>query len=96
MKVKWLSLEPLKEELQFTDLSMFGWVVIGSQTETVQPGVGRVPAFAPPLDWVLRITHQAEEAGARVHWKPNLSVVKGIEQHRLRNEYPEGVTVSAA
>ena len=36
--VKWLSLEPLREPLEFTDLSMFDWVVIGAQTETRQPG----------------------------------------------------------
>lgn len=97
VKVKWLSLEPLLEPLEFSDLSMFGWVVIGAQTATNQPdGVGRVPAFAPPLEWVLRITDQAEEAGARVHWKPNLRGVPGIELHRWRNEYPEGVLVNAA
>lgn len=97
VKVKWLSLEPLNEDLHFTDLSMFQWVVIGAQTATNQPdGVGRVPEFLPPLEWVLRITDQAEEAGARVHWKPNLRAVPGIGAHRWRNEYPEGVTVGAA
>ncbi len=97
VKVRWLSLEPLLELLAFTDLSMFQWVVIGARTATNQPdGVGRVPEFLPPLEWVLRITDQAEEAGARVHWKPNLRAVPGIGQHRWRNEYPEGVLVSAA
>lgn len=71
IKVKWLSLEPLKEPLEFTDLSMFDWVVIGAQTETRQPD-GTVAAFDPPADWVIRITAQAREAGCRVHWKPNL------------------------
>lgn len=95
VKVTWLSLEPLNADLKFTDLSMFNWVVIGAQTQTVQPGVGRVPAFAPPLDWVLRITDQAEEAGCRVHWKPNLRTVAGIERHVWRDDYPLGVTVTA-
>jgi protein gp37 len=71
VRVKWLSLEPLKEELRFTDLSMFDWVVIGSQTETRQPD-GIVPAFAPPFDWVARIWRQAKEAGCKVYLKPNL------------------------
>ena len=35
--VKWLSLEPLLAPLEFSDLSMFDWVVIGAQTETYQP-----------------------------------------------------------
>lgn len=94
VKVSWLSLEPLNADLVFSDLSMFDWVVIGAQTETVQPGVGRVPAFAPPLEWVLRITDQATEAGCRVHWKPNLRMVAGIERHAWRDEYPAGVTTN--
>jgi protein gp37 len=72
VKVKWLSLEPLLEPLEFTDLSMFDWVVIGSQTLTVQPGNEVVPAFAPDFDWVSRIVAQAREAGCAVYLKPNL------------------------
>lgn len=83
--VKWLSLEPLKEPLEFTDLSVFDWVVIGAQTQTQQPD-GMVPAFAPPAEWVLRITNQAREAGCRVHWKPNL--VDGKPGMQRINEYP--------
>ncbi|MGH3499335.1 MAG: DUF5131 family protein [Nocardioidaceae bacterium] len=80
VKVKWLSLEPLLEPLEFTDLSMFDWVVIGAQTQTNQPS-GQVPAFNPPWEWVDRIYHQAKEAGCRVHMKPNL-------KNSLPNEYP--------
>jgi protein gp37 len=70
--VKWLSLEPLREELRFTDLSMFDWVVIGAQTATQQPDDGRVPEFAPPFEWVARIVAQARKAGCKVWLKPNL------------------------
>lgn len=83
--VKWLSLEPLKEPLEFTDLSVFDWVVIGAQTETRQPG-GFEPAFAPPFEWVARLVVQAREAGCRVHLKPNLFDNKPGMQ-RI-NEYP--------
>ena len=83
VKVKWLSLEPLNEPLEFSDLSMFDWIVIGAQTETRQPD-GTVPAFDPPAEWVVRITAQAKEAGCRVHWKPNL------RRSLWFNEYPEG------
>lgn len=83
--VKWLSLEPLKEPLEFTDLSVFDWVVIGAQTETRQPD-GPVPAFAPPFEWVARIVAQAREAGCRVHLKPNL--VNGRPGMTLPDEYP--------
>ena len=75
--VKWLSLEPLRQPLKFADLSMFDWVVIGAQTGTRQPG-GAVPAFAPPAEWVVRITAQALEAGCKVHWKPNLRTQPGM------------------
>jgi protein gp37 len=76
--VKWLSLEPLREPLEFTDLSVFDWVVIGAQTETRQPD-GVVPAFAPPFEWVARIVVQALDAGCRVHLKPNLRSAPGME-----------------
>jgi protein gp37 len=83
--VKWLSLEPLREPLEFTDLSMFDWVVIGAQTETRQPD-GTVASFAPPFEWVARIALQAKEAGCKVHLKPNLLRSPGM---RLLDEYPD-------
>ncbi|MGW7688898.1 DUF5131 family protein [Streptomyces asiaticus] len=88
-KVKWLSLEPLKEPLEFTDLSMFDWVVIGAQTETRQP-TGTVPAFAPLFEWVARIVAQAREAGCRVHLKPNLlgRTDPGHPGMQMPDEYP--------
>lgn len=89
----WLSLEPLLEPLTFKDLSMFDWVVIGAQTATNQPGCGRVPAFSPPAEWVLRITDQALEAGCRVHWKPNLRRNPGAAGDlggRWYDQYPDG------
>lgn len=90
VKVSWLSLEPMRERLDFDDLSMFNWVVIGAQTRTSQP-TGSVPAFAPPLEWVLRMTDQAHEAGCAVHWKPNLHSVAGIDMVPWVDEYPAGV-----
>ena len=88
--VKWLSLEPLREPLEFADLSMFDWVVIGAQTETRQPS-GVVPAFAPPFEWVARIVLQAKEAGCKVHMKNNL-MPPGNAKHPgmvLLDEYPD-------
>jgi protein gp37 len=95
VKVKWLSLEPLREPLKFSDLSMFDWVVIGAQTQTRQPD-GLVPAFAPPAEWVLRITDQAREAGVPVHWKPNLRCRPGAAGDLgpvWYDQYPAGVIV---
>ncbi|GAA3163505.1 DUF5131 family protein [Streptomyces ramulosus] len=85
VKVKWLSIEPLKEPLEFSDLSMFDWVVIGAQTETRQEG-GLVPAFSPPFEWVARLVAQARDSGCRVHLKPNL--VNGHPGMKLPDEYP--------
>ena len=77
VRVKWLSLEPLLAPLQFTDLSMFDLVVIGSQSATEQPQSisedGYVPEFAPPFEWVARIVAQAREAKVPVYLKPNLT-----------------------
>lgn len=86
---KWLSLEPLKEPLEFADISTFDWIVIGAQTETRQDGKV-VKAFAPPLRWVSRILAQADEAGVPVHCKPNLMGATGPNSPGmvLPNEYP--------
>jgi len=88
--VRWLSLEPLREPLEFTDLSMFDWVVIGAQTGTRQPDKV-VPAFAPPFEWVARTVAQAREAGCRVHLKPNLlgAVNPQLPGMQMPDEYPE-------
>jgi protein gp37 len=88
VKVKWLSLEPLREPLEFTDLSMFDWIVIGAQTATRQPS-GYVPAFAPPFEWVARLVLQARDAGCKVHLKPNLSSSPGMQ---MPDEYPDGAS----
>jgi protein gp37 len=87
--IRWLSLEPLREPLSFTDLSLWDWVVIGAQTETRQPD-GTVPAFAPPFDWVARLVTAARDAGCRVYLKPTLlgrtdPTRPGM---RLPDEYP--------
>lgn len=88
VKAKWLSLEPLREPLEFSDLSMFDWVVIGAQTATRQPS-GSVPAFAPPIEWVSRLIVQAKDAGCKVHLKPNLRSNPGMT---WLDEYPGEVS----
>jgi protein gp37 len=67
-RIKWLSLEPLLAPVEFTDLSLFDWVVIGALSATRQH-----PApFAPPWEWVVRLYAQAKEAGCAVYLKTNL------------------------
>jgi protein gp37 len=73
VRLKWLSLEPLLAPLEFTDLSMFDWIVIGAQSATEQPSpVGYVKEFHPKFEWIARLTAQAHEAGCKVYHKPNL------------------------
>jgi protein gp37 len=67
VKVRWLSLEPLRAPLQFSDMSMFDWVVIGAQTQA-----NNEPALAPPMDWVVNLMAQARDAGCKLYLKPNL------------------------
>jgi protein gp37 len=69
--VRWLSIEPLLEPLKFNDLSWCDLMVIGAQSETMQPD-GHVPAFAPKLGWVTDLIAQARSFGVPVYLKPNL------------------------
>ena len=65
--VKWLSCEPLLEDLTFSNLAMFDWVVIGGASKSSQ-----TPEFHPPWEWVWHLLQQADDAGCRVYIKPNL------------------------
>lgn len=97
--IKWLSLEPLLGSLEFDDLSMFDWVVIGAQTGTDQPDGRRVESLPPDFDWVVDIYQKARDAGCRVHFKPNIigNVIDGKSRDwvgmRFPDEYPGGKDV---
>lgn len=80
--VKWLSLEPLLEPLQFEHLDRFDWIVIGGATASTE-----TPEWHPPLAWVADLEHQAAAAGVRVYHKTNL--------YQRRREYP-GVELQPA
>jgi protein gp37 len=77
--VKWLSCEPLLEDLTFSRLELFDWVVMGGQSESTQ-----TPAFQPPWAWVQHLLLQVWQADfhrqkrrqrpIQVYWKPNLTV----------------------
>jgi protein gp37 len=99
VRVKWLSLEPLLAPLEFTDLSMFDWIVIGAQSATEQPPpIGHVKEFAPPLRWVMRIIAQADEAGVPVYCKPNLLGIPNSQSPgmTLPQAAPRGIAPLAA
>lgn len=73
--VKWLSCEPLLENITFSSLSMFQWVVIGGSSKSTQ-----TPEFHPPRLWINNLWAQARDAGCKIYEKTNLL-------ERLR-EYP--------
>lgn len=81
-KVKWLSCEPLLEPLQFSDLSMFQWLVLGGSSKSTQ-----TPEWRPPRAWINALEDQAHQAGCMVYEKTNL-----LERTR---EYPTSELVQA-
>lgn len=68
VKVKWLSLEPLREPIKFSSLEGIDWIVIGAQSENV----GQNPAFAPQFEWVADLVATARRDGCKVWLKTNL------------------------
>lgn len=81
--VKFVSCEPLMEDLTFSDLSPFDWMIIGARhrRKGVKPE-------QPKKKWVNHLYEQAREAGCAVYMKPNLTVYpKGITE-RLK-QYPK-------
>lgn len=65
--VKWLSLEPLLTNLEFTDLGMFDMVAIGGQSSNSQ-----VSEFQPEWKWIENILWQARQSNTSVYFKENL------------------------
>ena len=85
---RWLSIEPLLEDLGPLDLTGIEWVVVGGESG---PG-------ARPMDeaWVLRILHQCREQHVPFFFKQWGGVLKRRNGRLLRgrtyDEYPESMT----
>jgi len=75
-KVKFVSCEPLLEELEFNNLSLFDWVIIGAQSRS-----SKMSAKQPEATWVLSLLNHAQIAGCKTYCKPNLLA--------LIKEYPQ-------
>lgn len=69
-KVKFISCEPLSEELVFVDLTVFDWVIIGGRSRST-----KMPSMQPERGWVLSLMNQAYESGCKVYCKPNLTAM---------------------
>jgi protein gp37 len=79
--LKWLSVEPMREPLEFSDLGMFDWVVIGGQSRS-----SGAPEFFPPADWVVDLIYAARKAGCQVYCKPNTDQNESWSQ--IFKQYP--------
>jgi protein gp37 len=75
-KVKFLSCEPLSEEITFTNLTLFDWVIVGARSKTTQ-----LPEMQPKSEWVKSLMLQAWDAGCKVYCKPNLKA--GVKEYPL-------------
>ena len=64
--VRWLSIEPMIEPLQFSKPELFDWVVIGGASASTQ-----TPEWTPPSDWIIRVAAQFLEHGAKIYLKTN-------------------------
>jgi protein gp37 len=69
--VRFISCEPLLEDLQIDSLRGFEWLIIGAQSETKTNGM---PEFQPEKQWVTKLIATARAAGTKVFIKPNLRV----------------------
>ncbi len=67
--IRWLSCEPMLERLEFTNLKVFDWVVIGGCSRSSQ-----TPASQPEWGWVEDLMVQARKAECLIYFKPNLEV----------------------
>jgi hypothetical protein len=64
--VKFLSCEPMLQELTFPTMACFNLIIIGAQT-----GAG---GRQPKLQWVESLVDQARSGDCRIYTKPNLKV----------------------
>ena len=67
--VKFVSCEPLLEELKFSNMSVFNWLIVGGRSKNTQGS-----ASQPDWSWVDSLYNQARDAGLKVYFKPNLTV----------------------
>jgi protein gp37 len=64
--VRFVSCEPMLEQITFSDYSILDWVIIGAQSKSTQE-----PEKQPEYKWVKSLTDAAHDGGCKVYWKPN-------------------------
>jgi len=73
--VRWLSVEPMIEPLQFNHLERFDWVVVGGASASSQ-----TPEWRPPYRWIESLVKQCDAAGVKVYFKTNLGIANRLLQ----------------
>jgi protein gp37 len=66
--VKFVSLEPLLGPVKFSHPEVFDWFIFGGQS------ISNGPPIQPEWGWVADLVCQARRAGAKMYFKPNLTV----------------------
>ncbi|MFI5090532.1 MAG: DUF5131 family protein [Terriglobales bacterium] len=89
-RMRFLSIEPLLEDLGQIDLSGVAWAIVGGES-----GPGARP-MRP--EWVLSIRRQCHNAGVKFFFKQWGGVRKGLNGRKLEgrtyDEYPDVINVS--
>lgn len=78
-----ISFEPLLEDItQDLDLTGVDWVIIGARSKQNKIGnLPEVPEFQPKREWVEKLIEKARAADALVFMKPNLKVMRSIQEY---------------
>ena len=71
--VRWLSVEPMIEPLNFSHLDRFQWIVIGGASRS-----SGCPEWQPPFQWIADLVQQARDAGVAIYMKTNLGIANRI------------------
>ena len=87
--VKFVSCEPLKEDLTFSKMEVFDWVIIGAKDRGKD-----VKPEQPKKKWITHLYEQAREAKCAVYMKPNLTVYPKNVTERLRQYSKKGHPLS--
>jgi protein gp37 len=77
----WVSCEPMLEQLPFSSLDLFDWIVMGGASRSSQ-----TPEHKPPFDDIVHLHNQARDSGLLIYQKTNL--MPGISNEQRIREYP--------
>jgi protein gp37 len=85
--ILWLSVEPMLEQIKFTRLELFNWMVIGGASRSM-----RTPEWRPPHRWINDLIAQADAVGCKIFEKTNLRGNRILElpfDAPIKTDYPQ-------